>query len=52
MSNPFRSDVNNGYTRLIAIKYDCSLINSDSMGHAGVVKSNIVTYVVSMSLQW
>ena len=46
MSNLFRFDVTNGFSRLIAIKYDASIITSDSMGHAGVINSNIVTNLV------
>ena len=30
------------------MKYDGSTINSDSMGHAGVIKCNKATNVVSM----
>ena len=48
MSNPFSFDVTNGLMRLIAIKYDGYLINSDFIGHAGVIKCNIVTNVLSM----
>ena len=51
MSNPFRFVVANGYSRLIAIEYDGSLIDSDSMCHEGVIKCNIVTNVVRMCLQ-
>ena len=51
MSNPFRFDVTNGYSCLIAIKCDGSLIDSDSMGHEGVIKCNIVTNVVRMCLR-
>ena len=48
MSNPFRFDVTNGYSCYIAIEYDGSIIDSDSMGHAGVIKCYIVTNVVRM----
>ena len=48
MTNPFRIDDTNGYTRQIAVKRDGTLMNSDSMCHARVNKYNIVTYVVSM----
>ena len=51
MTYPFKFDVTNGFKRLIAIKYDGSLICSDSMGHAGVIKCNVVTNVVSTCLQ-
>ena len=51
MSNSFIFDVTNGFTRYIAIKYDGSVINSDSMGLACVIKCNVVTNVVSMCLQ-
>ena len=51
MSYPLKFDVTNGYKRLIAIKCDGSLIYSDSMGHAGVIKSNVVKNVVSTGLQ-
>ena len=51
MSNPFIFDVTNGHSCYIAIKCDCSLINSDSMGHGGVIKCNTVTNVISMCLQ-
>ena len=33
ISNSFRFDVTNGYSFLIDIKCDCSLIYSDAMGH-------------------
>ena len=51
MSSPFRFDVTNGFSRQIAIEYDGILTDSDSMGHAGVIKCNIVTNVVRMSLR-
>ena len=51
MSNPFRFGVNNGYTRLIAIKYDGSPIGSETMGLAGVIKCNTVTNVVRLCLE-
>ena len=51
MSNPFRFDVTNGYSCLIAIKCDCSLINSDAKGHWGVIKCNKVTNVISLCIQ-
>ena len=51
MSNPFRFDVTNGYSSTIAIKCDCSLINSDAMGHRGVIKCNKVTNVISLCIQ-
>ena len=51
MSNPFRFDVTNRYTSLIAIKCDYSLTNTKSMGHLGVIKCSIVPNVVSMCLQ-
>ena len=43
MSNPFRYDATNGFSLWIAIEYDGSLIDSDSMGHDGVIRCNIVT---------
>ena len=51
MSSPFRIDVTDGFSRYIAIEYDGSLIYSDSMGHEGVIKCNIVTNVVRMCLR-
>ena len=51
MSNPFRFDVTNGRSCKISIKRDCSVINSDSMGHRGVIKCNIVKNVIGMCLQ-
>ena len=51
MSKPFRFDVTDGFSRSIAIESDGSLIDSDSMGHEGVIKSNIVTNVVRMCLR-
>ena len=51
MSNPFRFDVTNGYSGEIAIKCDGSLINSDEMGHWGVIKCNKVTNVISLCIQ-
>ena len=51
MANPFRFDVTNGYSCSTAIKNDCSLINSDAMGHWGVIKCNKVTYVISLCIQ-
>ena len=51
MSNPFRFVVTNGFSRLIAIEYDGSLIDSDSMGHECVIKYNIVTNVLRMCLR-
>ena len=51
MSNPFRFDVTDGFSLQIAIEYDGSLIDSDSMGHEGVIKCNIVTNVVRMCLR-
>ena len=51
MSNPFRFDVTDGFSLSIAIEYDGSLIVSDSMGHEGVIKCNIVTNVVRMCLR-
>ena len=51
MSNPLKFDVTNGFSRLIATEYDGSLIDSDSIGHAGVIKCNIVTNVVRMCLR-
>ena len=44
MSNPFRFDVTDGFSPKIAIEYDGSLIDSDSMGHEGVIKCNIVMH--------
>ena len=44
-------DVTNGYTRQIAIKYDGSLINSDSTVHAFVIKCNKVTNVISLCIE-
>ena len=51
MSNPFRFDVTNGFSRQSAIEYDSSLIDSDSICHAGVIMCNIVTNVVRMCLR-
>ena len=51
MSNLFRFDVTIGFSRQIAIEYDVFLIDSDSMGHAVVIKCNRVTNVVRMSLR-
>ena len=51
MSNPFRFDVTNGYSYSIAIKFDCSLINSDAMGLWGVIKCNKVTNEISLCIQ-
>ena len=51
MSNPFIFDVTDGFSRWIAIEYDGSLIEFDSMGHEGVIKCNIVTNVVRMCLR-
>ena len=51
MSNPFRFDVTNGYSRQIAIEYDRSLIDSDTTGHEDVIKCNIDTNVVRMCLR-
>ena len=51
MSNPLRFDVTNGYSCQIAIKCDCSLINSDAMGHCGVIMCNKVTNVISLCIQ-
>ena len=51
MSNPFRCDVTNGYTCWIAIKCDCSRINSDAMGHGDVIKCNKVTNEISLCIQ-
>ena len=51
MSNPFRINVTNGYSCLIAIKCDSSLINSDAMDHCGVIRCNKVTIVISMCIQ-
>ena len=51
MSNPFMFDDTNGFSRLIAIQYDGSLMDSDSMGHAGVINCNMVTNVVRMCLR-
>ena len=48
MSKPFRFDVNDGFSRQIAIEYDGSLIDSDYMGHEGVIMCNIGTNVVRM----
>ena len=50
-SNTFRFDVTNGFSRLIAIENDRSLIDSDAMGHEGVIKCNTVTNVVRMFLR-
>ena len=41
----------NGYSCLIAIKCDFSLINSDAMGHWGVIKCNKVANVISLCIQ-
>ena len=43
MSNPFRFDVTDGFSRWIAIEYDASIIDSDSMGHDSAIKCNRVT---------
>ena len=51
MSEPFRFYINDGFSRYIAIEYDGYLIDSDSMGHEGVIKCNIVTNVVRMCLR-
>ena len=51
MSSPFRFDVTNGYSCKIAIICDCSLINSDAMGHCGVIKCNKDTNVISLCIQ-
>ena len=51
MSKPFRFDVNDGFSCLIATEYDGSLIDSDSMDHEGVIKCNIDTNVVRMCLR-
>ena len=51
MSNPFIFDVTDDFSHWIAIEYDGSLIDSDSMGHEGVSKCNIVTNVVRMCLR-
>ena len=51
MTNPFYFDDTNGFSRLIAMEYDGSLIDSDSTGHAGVIKCNTVTNVVRMCLR-
>ena len=51
MSKPFRFDVTDFFSRYIAIEYDGSLIDSDSMGHDGLIKCNIITNVVRMCLR-
>ena len=51
MSNPFRFDVTNGYSFWIGIKCDCSLINSDAIGHLGVINCNNATNVISLCIQ-
>ena len=51
MSNPLIFDVTNGFSRWIAIEYDGYLIDSDSIGHEGVIKCKIVTIVVRMCLR-
>ena len=51
MSEPFRFDVTDGFSRKIVTEYDGSLTDSDSMGHEGVIKCNIVTNVVRMCLR-
>ena len=51
MSNPFRFDVTNGHSCYIAIKCVSSLINSDSMGHRGVINCNRVTNVISLCIK-
>ena len=51
MSKPFRFDVTDGFSRLIALEYDGSLLDSDSMGHEGVIKCNKVTNVISLCIQ-
>ena len=50
MSKPFWFDVTDGFSGYIAIEFDGSLIDSDSIGHEGVIKCNIVTNVVRMCL--
>ena len=51
MSTSFIFDDTDGFSRYIAIEYDGSLIDSDSVGHEGVIKCNIVTNVVRMCLR-
>ena len=51
MSTPFRFDVTVGFSRSIAKEYDGSLIDSDSMGHEGVIKCNKVSNVISLCIQ-
>ena len=51
MSKPFRFDVTDGFSRLIALEYDGSLIDSDSLGHEGVIKCDMDTNVVRMCLR-
>ena len=51
MTKPFKFDVTDGFSRLIAIEYDGTLIDSVSMGHEGVIKCDIVTNVVRMCLR-
>ena len=51
MSKPFRFDDTDGFSRYIAIEYDGSLIDSDSMGHESVIKCNIVTNVFRLCLR-
>ena len=50
MSNQFRFDVTNGYSRYIAIEYSSPIV-SDSMGREGVIKCNKVTNVISLCIQ-
>ena len=51
MSISFRFDVTDGFSRKIAIEYEGSLIDSDCMGHEGVIKCNIFTNVDRMCLR-
>ena len=51
MSNPLKFDVTDCFSRQIAIEYDGSLMESDSVGHAVVIKCNKVTNVVRMCLR-
>ena len=51
MSNPFRFDDTNGFSLYIAIEYDGSLIDSDSLCHAVVIMCNKVTNVISLCIQ-
>ena len=48
MTKQFKFDVTDGFSRQIAKEYDGTLIDSDSMGHEGAIKCNIVTNVVRM----